>query len=104
MSIETITLREAILNSTNINPYSTIYALKIDGKFSSASQAVILELSEEEQEMKTYEIAELKRPGFDYFLELFMIQEMFEAMNAEKPRRSDDEIVNRIIYYGEYDA
>ncbi len=68
-------LKRVITNSSDMNEDLVVYAKKIDGRFLSSSEAVLLELTEEEQDLKTNEIADKKCPGFSYFLEMFIIKD-----------------------------
>jgi len=94
-------LKEIISNYSNVNEDLIVYAKKINEKFISTSEALLLELSEEELEMKTFEIEKTKCPGFSYFLEMFIIKEMMEDLENNKDIEEKVEIV---IHYAEFDA
>jgi hypothetical protein len=101
-------LSEAILNCKNYedteeNMYS-IYAKRINGKFKPNSEALILELSLEEMEMKWSEIIEKKCPGFEYFLEMFVLKDFYDDILKLEEFKPDNKKVERIIYYAEFDA
>lgn len=101
-------LSEAILNCKNYedseeNMY-VIYSKKIDEKFHSDSEAIILELTPEEMEIKWTEIAAEKCPGFEYFLEMFVLKDIYEDLLTLEELESNDKKVERIIYYAEFDA
>jgi hypothetical protein len=103
-----MTLSEAILNCKNYedteeNMYS-IYAKRINGKFQPDSDAVILKLTLEEMEMKLSDIAEMKCPEFDYFLEMFVLRDFYDDLLSVEEFKLDAKKVERIIYYAEFDA
>ena len=97
-----MTIQDLIINISSVNEESVIYAKKLEGHFDSNSEIIILELTEEEQQMKTFEIIALKCPSFSYFLETFMVKEMVEDLLLINS--SLDEIVSTVIHYAEYDA
>ncbi|RZJ47959.1 MAG: hypothetical protein EOO44_21750 [Flavobacterium sp.] len=103
-----MTLSEAILNSKdyedNDETMFSIYAKRVDGKFQPDSEAVILELTFEEMEMKWEETAQKKCPGFDYFLEIFVLKDFYNDLLNLNEFKSDNKKVERIIYYAEFDA
>ena len=70
----------------------------------TASEAVLLELTEEEQEMKTNEVANRKCPGFSYCMEMYLVQEMMRDLDTSFEKMDMDKKVDRVIYYIEYDA
>lgn len=103
-----MTLSEAILNANNYedteeNAYA-IFAKRINGIFQPNSDAVILELTAEELEMDMNEIARIKCPEFYYFLEMFVLKDIYEDMMNVEEYKSDAKKVERIIYYAEFDA
>ncbi len=81
-----------------------VFAKKINGRFEPASEAVLLKLTSEEMEMNTTDISNSKCPGFDYFLELFILQDFYNDLEKLEEYKSDIEKVKRIIYYAEFDA
>lgn len=103
-----MTLGEIILNSIHYvddEKIHVVFTKKINGKFSADSEAVVLLLTEEEMDNNELpEIANLHCPGYDYFLEVFIIQDFMEDLKSIKEFDSDSKIVQRVIYYGEYDA
>ena len=94
-------LRDVIIKSSTINPDLVLYAKRINGQLLPSSDAVLLELTEEEQKLKTDEVANKKCPGFSYCMEMFLIQEMIEDLTD---KMDIDAKVNRVIYCIEYDA
>ncbi|MES2702808.1 MAG: hypothetical protein V4649_09230 [Bacteroidota bacterium] len=99
-----MTITDIISNIEDINDDAVIYAKKADGKFTSSSEAIILNLPEEEMDVLITETAEKYCPGFDYFLEGFILREMAEDMRASTEYASIAQMVDRIIYYAEFDA
>jgi hypothetical protein len=99
-----MTIREVISKADELNEYLVIYAKRQDGKFLSSSEAVLLDLTDEEKELLTHEIANKYCPGFDYFLEVFLVKEMVEDLRASEEYKSLEKQVERIIYYAEFDA
>lgn len=87
----------------NLNPESVLYAKRIDGTFTRDSEFVILDLTEEELEWKIAKVIEHKCPGFDYFLESFLILEMFENVNLSN-NKDIEKMLSQLIRYAEYDA
>lgn len=103
-----MTLSEAILNCKKYidtdEIINTIFAKRNNGKFLPNSEAVVIGLTPEEMEIKLHLIAETKCPGFEYFLEIFVLQDFYDDMSKQKEFNSDAKKVERIIYYAEFDA
>ena len=99
-----MTIKDVISNIKELSEEVVIYAKRIDGRFQSSSEVVLLELSEEELELLTKNISEKYCPGFDYFLEGFMVKEMVQDMQLVPEYSTVDQQVKRIIYYAEFDA
>ncbi|MEI8594214.1 hypothetical protein [Photobacterium sp. Hal280] len=57
----------------------TIFVQKVDGSYHPKSEAVVIEMTDEELEMKTSEFARKRCPGKSYFLEVFIVQEVLEG-------------------------
>lgn len=98
-----ITLREVILASDTLDEDLVVYAKKIGDRFLDSSDAVLLSLTEDEQAIKTDELARLKCSGFSYFLEMFLIQEMIEDLDPLNESERNARVA-RVICYAEYDA
>ncbi|MDT4332446.1 hypothetical protein ACQE3E_19105 [Methylomonas sp. MED-D] len=83
-----------------------IFAERIGGEFRPESGAVVLELSESELSRPVREVAAERAPGMEYFLEVFVALEVVEGMRLSQPHQelTIEQIVERVIYYGEYDA
>ena len=99
-----MTIQDCICQIESIDDDTVIYAKRIDGKFSVMSDAVILELTDDEQELPTAEISEIKCPGFDYFLETFIIKEVLEGFTKYNPSATVLMKADRVVYYAEFDA
>jgi hypothetical protein len=97
-------LRKIITESSDIDEDLVVYAKKIDGRFLSSSEAVLLELTDEEQNMKTNEIAESKCPGLSYFLEMFLIKDMMQDFEKVEPQKDIEYKIETVIHYAEFDA
>lgn len=102
-------LKEIISNSEKYEDSDdtiyVIYAKKIGNKFIPDSEAIILELSPEEMEINVNEIANSKCPGFDYFLEMFILQDFDkDLMEIEEFKNNLNKKIDRIIYYAENNA
>jgi hypothetical protein len=81
-----------------------VFAKKINNRFEADSEAVVLSLTFEEADMNLKELQNAKCPGFDYFLEMDLIQEIYADISNLEEYKSDEEKVKRIIYYAEFDA
>ena len=99
-----MTLSEIIINCETYNEFSFVYAKRQSDKFSANSEAIVLELDDSEMETNTTEIARQKCPGYDYFLEIFIIQDMFRDLKELVEYNLDVKKIERIIYYAENDA
>ena len=97
-------LKDVIIASSTINENLVLYAKRIDGQLLPSSEAVLLELTEEEQEMNTDEVANRKCPGFSYCMEMFLIQGMMQDLDAFSEKMDISKKIDRVIYYIEYDA
>jgi hypothetical protein len=98
-------LKEIILNSNEYEDSNEfihlVFAEKANGKFEPNSQAAIIKLSNEEMEMDLADISNSKCPGFDYFLELYIIEDFYTALDQLDRYKTDEEKVKRIILYAE---
>ncbi|MFY7937909.1 MAG: hypothetical protein ACOVOQ_11055 [Flavobacterium sp.] len=103
-----MTLSEAILNCKKYidtdEIIHTIFAKRNNGKFLPNSEALVMGLTPEEMEVKMNLIAETKCPGFEYFLEIFVLQDIYDDMSKQKEFNSNAKKVERIIHYAEFDA
>ncbi|WP_299442833.1 hypothetical protein [uncultured Aquimarina sp.] len=95
-------LIELLTNIEKIDEESVLYVKRIDGEFSSESEVTILNLTEEELEWKTFEVTEKKCPGFEYFMEAFLIKEFMEDVSSQYPTL--EKKCDRLIHYVVFDA
>lgn len=100
---ENMKLKEVISNLQNIEEYAFIYVKRINNKFSADSECVVLELTEEEMEWKVCEVTERKCPGYEYFMEVFLIKEFMEDINNKEYPTLENKL-ERLIHYVEFDA
>jgi hypothetical protein len=94
------TLQEIIEKIDAFDSDSLLFSKKIDGEFRGNSEFVVLKLSEEEEDMKTTDIAEKRCPGFDYFLEIFLIKELLEDTTETDINKK----IELIVHYAEFDC
>lgn len=101
-------LSEAILNCKNYKDTEeiihSIFAKRNNGKFQPDSEALVLKLTPEQMEIHLTIIAETKYPGFEYFLEVYVLQDFYKDLLKIVEFKLDDKKVERIIYYAEFDA
>ena len=97
-----MTLIEVLTNMQNVDEESVFYVKKIEGNFTRESEVTLLKLTEEELEWKTTEVSEKKCPGFDYFMEAFLIKEFIEGVSLQYPTLENK--CDRLIHYVEFDA
>ena len=95
-------LIEALTNIQEFDEESFFYVKRIDGKFSCESEVTVLKLTEEELEWKTFEVTEKKCPGFEYFMEVFLVKEFMEGVSPQYPTL--EKKCARLIHYVEFDA
>lgn len=96
-------LIEFITNINEIDEESVLYVKRIDGQFLSESEVTILKLTEEELEWKTYDVTKRKCPGFEYFMEAFLIKEFMEDIDKQEYPTLEKKC-KRLIHYVEFDA
>ncbi|MCF2875566.1 MULTISPECIES: hypothetical protein [Tenacibaculum] len=96
-------LIDFIKNLDQINEDSFLYVKRVDNKFSINSDVKILELNEEEMEWKTTEVTKRKCPGFEYFMETFLIKEFIDDLKLEEYSNLEKKCA-RLIHYVEFDA
>tara|TARA_R110002074_G_scaffold399773_1_gene593656 strand:- start:162 stop:455 length:294 start_codon:yes stop_codon:yes gene_type:complete len=95
-------LIEVLTNIEKVDEESVLYVKRIDDQFSCESEVTILKLTEEENEWKTFEVTEKKCPGFEYFMEVFLIKEFMEDVSTQYPTLENK--CDRLIHYVEFDA
>lgn len=97
-----MTLAEAILKLDEFPAESILFAERVNGCFTPESSVVVLTLDDEQLKMPTVEIAALKAPGTEYFLEAFLAREMVAAWRGQG---SDSvSLMQTMIDYAEHDA
>jgi hypothetical protein len=99
-----MTLGEIIINCSDYSELSIVYSKKQNDKFLTNSEAIVLLLDENEMETNTTEIARQKCPDFDYFLEIFIIQEIRGDLKDLIEYKANEKKIERVIYYTENDA
>ena len=99
-----MTISKIISNIDNQSEEAIIFAERENGKFLPSSNAVVVELTEEEQGASIEEIAERHCPGFDYFLEVVLVKDLVAALSATDGYKSLEQQIERIIHYAEFDA
>ena len=99
-----MTIRDIISSVHNLDEEVVIYAKRVNGRFEGSSEAVLLELPDEDLELPTKDVSEKYCPGFDYFLEGDIVKEMVEDIRTFPEYQSVDQQVQRLIYYAEFDA
>ncbi len=97
------TIQDIIADTSLFNDSDVIYAKKIDGKFDKLSEVSILELTEEEMDMSISETIKLKCPGFEYFLQANILNNLVYDLEGEKPALDLDKIIDSVIHYVEFD-
>jgi hypothetical protein len=65
---------------------------------------VVVELTEDEHNTPTEEIAEKYCPGFEYFLEVFLVKDLVGALSSTAGYKFLQQQIERIINYAEADA
>ena len=98
------TLKEILINIAVFKEEAPIFAKRVEKEFRPDSEAVVLELTEEELDLPTHKMAALKCPGLDYFLDVFIVQEMVADFENSTQPVSLDERTATVIHYAEYDA
>ena len=95
-----------IENYSTLSDEGIVFAERVNGKFSGESEAVVIEMDEEELTQKTSEIAHKRAPGKEYFLEVFIIQNILEdwGSNNAKGIPLAEAALETIINYAENDA
>ena len=84
---------------------NVVFAQKIGENFQHNSNAIVLEIPVEEMEnLKLQELTEKYCTNFDYFLEMFVLQDFYNDLTQMEEYKSDDKKVERLIYYAKNDA
>ena len=58
----------------------------------------------EMENLKLQELTEKYCTNFDYFLEMFVLQDFYNDLTQMEEYKSDDKKVERLIYYAKNDA
>lgn len=98
----TLTIKDIIADTDLFQDDDIIYAKRIDGKFLKDSPVAILDLTEEEKNISIAETIETKCPGFDYFLEARILNDLMYDLETQKPALDLDEMIESIIQYVDY--
>ena len=99
-----MTIGEIIVNIGEQNEEALIFAKKIDGKFLSSSEAILVELTDEEKGLPANEIANKYCPGFEYFLEVFLVNEIVDDLNKTIGFKSLERQIDSVIHFAELDS
>ena len=97
-------LKEILVNIAVFKEEAPIFAKRVQKEFRPDSEAVALELTEEELGLPTDEMAALKCSGFDYFLDVFIVQEMVADFERSSQPVFLNERMAAVIHYAEHDA
>ncbi|MFV0159310.1 hypothetical protein OBK24_12760 [Empedobacter falsenii] len=82
-----------------------VFARKENNKFKPNSDAQVIKISVEELEtLKLDELAQKYCSGFKYFLEMSIIQDVFDDISKLEEFKDDLSKIERVIYYAKYDA
>lgn len=99
-----MTISEMISNIDDQSEEAIIFAKKENGKFLPSSEVVVVELTEDEQDAPTKEMAEKYCPGFDYFLEVYLVKDLVGALSTTVGYKSLQQQIERIIHYAESES
>ena len=99
-------LFEVIKSIGTFDDEGTIFVQKINGYYHPKSEAVVIEMTDEELEMKTSEVAKIRCPGKSYFLEVFIVREILDgwASSHDGKQPNTDQACQFLIHYADHDA
>ncbi|HEY6871785.1 MAG TPA: hypothetical protein VI298_03545 [Geobacteraceae bacterium] len=99
-------LHEVIESIESFPEDATIFAERINGAFLPESEVELFELSDEEMTKPIKEVAAIRTPGKDYFLEVFVAKEAIEGWQDYRGGNevSASELTDVVIFYAENDA
>ena len=99
-------LFEVIQKIDTFDEEATIFVQVIDGTYHPKSEAAVIEMNDDELEMKTCEVANLRCPGKSYFLDVFTVLEVIEdwVSNHSGRQPSIEQACQCLIHYAEHDA
>jgi hypothetical protein len=99
--MQVTTIGALISQIGDLNQEAVIYAKKQNGRFLSSSEAVLIELRDEDDDLSPREIASKYCPGFDYFLEVFLVIDVMEELDQTAGYKPLTQQVDRVIQYAE---
>lgn len=103
-----MTLRDAILENQNYDDPDegmyVVFAQKTNNAFEPSSEARILLLTHQDFEIEIADYTNTHCPGFDYFLEMNIIQDFWGDLKANQRINQQEKWVKRLIQYAENDA
>lgn len=99
-------LIEVIESIESLPEDTTIFAERINGEFRPESEAELYELTDEEMTKPIKEVAAIRAPGKEYFLEVFVAKEAIEGWQDYQGGNevSAIELTEVVIFYAENDA
>jgi hypothetical protein len=99
-------LKDVIENLSSLPENGTVFAERINGEFRADSEVQVVEMTDEELKQQTSEVATRKAAGKDYFLEVFIIQEVLEGWSKNHGAKTPpiDAALESFIYYAENDS
>jgi len=99
-------LREAVSKLSALPEEATLFVERIAGRFRPESRVFVLELTDDELRQPVKEVAKIRAPGADYFLEVFIAREVVEGWRANHggAEPNADQVLESVIFYAEYDA
>jgi hypothetical protein len=99
-------LRSVIENLSSFSSEATVFAERVDGAFNGESEVQLVEMTDEELKQPVVKVAKEKAPGKEYFLEVFIIQEVLDGWSSNHGGQTPpiDVALEGVIYYAKYDA
>jgi hypothetical protein len=98
-------LRSLVEGLPTLPEDGTIFATRISGVFTPASEAVVLRLSEAERLSPISVVAAQRAPGFHYFLEVSVATEVLQAYRSEPHMQAaEPDVAAALVYYATNDA
>lgn len=97
-------LSETIYKLENSTPETFIFVKALSEKINGETDALLLELSEEELELPLREVAKKRAPGYKYFLEAFLVKEIVDDWEVRYGESKKDDLLKTIINYAKNDC
>jgi len=99
-------LRDAVSQLDALPEDAILFVERIGGRFESTSPVYVLELTDEELKQPVKDIAQVRAPGAEYFLEVFIAREVVDGWRANHGGAvpTVDQALESITYYAENDA